>query len=331
MYKARNRRLRQRQRRRQLRETTLPHQLLLLALLVVASFDVVVSGFQPQSRRCPPPPAATGELCEPRRRNAALSGSKSDVDEAGCSSSSSSNRRRFLLRGTTGALLSGFAFVGSRGPPQAWAVDGLDGAVFKSNPLTNPVLEKIRIWEQAEADELKYGGELERGDAGNRGKVGSYPALLVPILEIASDLRSVREAVRHRDRWEEARRTLGLNSRYDKTEFKKIFNRFGDNIYYSDPDRANMYLAGGATPSNEQSLAYLLRNQVLSSVDDLKAELSYLLDHPDDAGDVDDLYRYADEADAAMRRYLDIIPPEQLRKANELMMANTNGAIAEAK
>jgi hypothetical protein len=31
--------------------------------------------------------------------------------------------------------------------------------LFRPNPLTNPVLEQIRIWDQNFADEIKYNGE----------------------------------------------------------------------------------------------------------------------------------------------------------------------------
>jgi hypothetical protein len=44
--------------------------------------------------------------------------------------------------------------------------------IFRPNPLTNSTLD-----EQAEADDLKYGGELEPGDAGNMGKTDAYPKL----------------------------------------------------------------------------------------------------------------------------------------------------------
>ena len=45
------------------------------------------------------------------------------------------------------------------------------------------------------------------------------------------------------------------------------FKHKADNIYYSDPDRANAYLGGGAVPKNEQSIAYLLRNDVLTNLE----------------------------------------------------------------
>lgn len=120
----------------------------------------------------------------------------------------------------------------------------------------------MRIWEQVEADNIKYDGELEMGDAGNKGKVEAYPRLLVPILKIDQGLREVNSLVHENDRTSAWPKALAIlqNGNYEKIAFKKIFNAYSDNIYYSDPDRANAYLGGGATPKNEQSIAYLLRN-----------------------------------------------------------------------
>jgi len=216
-------------------------------------------------------------------------------------------------------FLSSGAAVVAAGPAPAQAKD----EVFRSNPLTNPVLEKIRIWEQAEADELRYGGELERGDAGNRGNVEAYPALLVPIVRIADELGSVNQMVHSKDDWAEVQRIL-RKPEYQKVGFKKVFNAYGDNIYYSDPDRANAYLGGGATPSNEQSMAYLLRNDVLTNVEALRAEVDYLVGHPEEQGDTDDLYGYANGAAAGMQQYLDeIVPPEQLKRAEEILASSS--------
>ena len=104
---------------------------------------------------------------------------------------------------------------------------------------------------------------------------------------------------------------------YDKIQFKKTFNAYGDNIYYSDPDRANLYLGGGATPKTEQSLAYLLRNDVLTNIEDLRAELEFLIKSGET--DVEDLYSFADVASSAMKKYLAIVPPNELAKAKELL------------
>ena len=192
--------------------------------------------------------------------------------------------------------------------------------IFRANPLTNPALEQIRIWEQAEADELKYGGELERGDAGNKGKVDAYPLMLVPILGISNDLDRIDQLVFKEssvmDAWKEARQILS-KPEYEKSAFKKIFNRYGDNIYYSDPDRANVYLGGGATPKSEQSLAYLLRNEILTNIEDMQAELDYLIKTPDES--TEDLRKMVQTARDAMKRYLAVVPPSELEKAQRLL------------
>ena len=178
---------------------------------------------------------------------------------------------------------------------------------------------QIRIWEQAEADNLKYGGELEMGDAGNKGKVGAYPRLLAPILKMEKELNEVKALVRDENRSKSWPKALAIlqNEKYEKIAFKKTFNAYGDNIYYSDPDRANLYLGGGATPKNEQSLAYLLRNDLLTNIEDLRAELEYLLKSGED--EVEDLYSFADVAVGAMKKYLALVPPNELEEAKRIV------------
>jgi hypothetical protein len=219
------------------------------------------------------------------------------------------SRRNFLIAVpvVTGILTGGAS--------SAQANDDL----FKPNPLTNGMLEKFRIWEQAEADNLKYDGELAPGDAGNKGKTDAYPKLLVPILEIANELKSLDSLVHNSENWSQAQEIL-KQPKYSKAPFKKIFNAFADNIYYSDPDRANAYLGGGATPKTEQSIAYLLRNDILGNIESLQAEIDYLLGHPDE--DTNDLYEYARVATSIMQKYLELVPPKEMEKAKELLAAS---------
>ncbi|CAB9527173.1 expressed unknown protein [Seminavis robusta] len=221
--------------------------------------------------------------------------------------SDKSSRRQFL-----GLAVSSLLIV----PSSASAADEL----FKPNPLTNPLLEQIRIWEQAEADDIKYGGELTPGDAGNKGRVEQYPALLVPILSMEEELRKV-DALIHGTKtdWKEAYKIM-QQPKYDKIAFKATFNRFADNIYYGDPERANAYLGGGATPKAEQSIAYLLRNEILTNIESLQAELAYLLKETDD--DTEDLYKYSSSANSAMKDYLANVSPYELKKAKELLLTN---------
>jgi hypothetical protein len=163
------------------------------------------------------------------------------------------------------------------------------------------------------------------GDAGNKGKVDAYPKLLVPILQIQKELQQVNKMVQEGpSQWKDAQQILSKN-KYDKIQFKKIFNAYGDNIYYSDPDRANVYLGGGATPRNEQSLAYLLRNEALTAIEALKAELDYLVKDSTPASeknDTADLIQYAKTATSTMDEYVKLVPPNEMNKAKEFMAKN---------
>ena len=225
-------------------------------------------------------------------------------------------RREVLSRGVKAALVVTTTTFADD-DYSARAADDL----FRKNPLTNPLLEQVRIWEQAEADELKYGGELTPGSAGNRGRTEAYVRLLVPILEIDQELTTVQKIVLTDDRsqWKKAQAILA-QPKYDKIAFKKTFNAFGDNIYYSDPDRANLYLGGGATPKAEQSLAYLRRNEVLTAIEDLRAELDYLLQHPEETAE--ELRTYSATAQSAMKGYLEIVPPDEIERARKLLASS---------
>ena len=72
-------------------------------------------------------------------------------------------------------------------------------------------------------DELKYVGELEAGDAGNKGKVGAYPKLLAPIVQMNNELFEVNNLV-HKEgedqqkAWSSALNIL-QNPKYDKNYF----------------------------------------------------------------------------------------------------------------
>lgn len=249
------------------------------------------------------------------------------------------SRRGWLLaqarRATTVSVIAASSYAFAADPAQARDDDRL----FRNNNLlTNPLLEQIRMFDQAQANEIKYGGELERGDAGSRGKVEAYPGLLVPILGIAQDLTAVEQLVlssttneetttatatttsaQRRQAWRQARQILA-SPVFDKIAFKRTFNRYGDNIYYSDPDRANLYLGGGATPKTEQSLAYLLRNEILTTVEDLQAELDYLIQSTGNDESAEDLQSLVRTVQSAMKRYLDVVPPRELQRAKELFV-----------
>lgn len=147
------------------------------------------------------------------------------------------SRRAFFGIGGLAVMLSGV--------PQS--SNAADNRLFDSNPLlTNRVLEQIRIWEQEEANMVQYGGELARGDAGNQGKVSAYPALLVPILDLQQQAQEMQRQLEQRANYPSVLALL-QQPQYETVALKRTFNDFADNIYYSDPDRANLYLGGGGT------------------------------------------------------------------------------------
>jgi 3'-phosphoadenosine 5'-phosphosulfate sulfotransferase len=86
-----------------------------------------------------------------------------------------------------------------------------------------------------------------------------------------------------------------------------------------------------ATPKSIQSMAYLLRNEILDNINNLRAELQYQIstrtetnqpnDHSEDDNednDDDDVSRYAQAAYTAMQRYMEIIPPTEIQRAETL-------------
>jgi hypothetical protein len=170
--------------------------------------------------------------------------------------SSDHQRRRLLQQCTT----LGVVMVSTLSQPALAVTNNNNNRLFQSNTLlTNPILEQLRIWEQEEADHIKYHGELERGDAGNQGKIDGYPSLLIPILTIAQDISYLYQLLSNTTNTQTTKDDLSRSYRtalhllssnrttYDTIPFKRIFNAYADNVYYSDPDRANMYLGGGGT------------------------------------------------------------------------------------
>lgn len=269
--------------------------------------------------------------CSGLSMRTASSSDKIDVkeftDKNPISTTTSNNRRDFLGLALVGVPI----MVASLTSVPSSASAASDDRLFRPNPLLNPVLEQLRIWEQVDKDNMKYGGELEAGDAGNKGKVDAYPTLLVPILKIDRELSEIKTLVHSgdnnnskpsKDAMSKAL-TILQSPTYDKTTFKKTFNKYGDNIYYSDPDRANAYLGGGATPKNEQSIAYLLRNDILTNMENLRAELEFLIKTPEEENEsVEDLYTYTDIVTSAMKKYLAIVPPNELKVAQEALASS---------
>ena len=175
-------------------------------------------------------------------------------------------------------------------------------------------LEQIRILLQDEADNVKYGGELAPG--GPPPLYGSGLRLL-PIVQMQATLRKIAPLLSDQSKWGALREALSSGP-FQTLEFKRIFNLYSDNIYYSsDTAEANVYLLGGATPSTAQTTQYLLRNEALKQLAELTDELSYQTGLPVEKRETE----VADEAlQAALKafdEYLALAPAADLKFARE--------------
>ena len=188
---------------------------------------------------------------------------------------------------------------------------------------------QLRIWNQDEADNIQYNGELASASSGPA-PFDQYVELLQPILAVERDISKLDQllnkstAANDQEYISTFQKMAQILSQpnLDKVNFKKAFNAFADNIYYTDPDRANLYLGGGATPGATQSLAYLLRNDVLTNIEDMRAEVQYLMKEVEigemvgQGGlDLSDLYGLVIMAKEGIRKYLDLVPPKELEAA----------------
>lgn len=180
--------------------------------------------------------------------------------------------------------------------------------------LTNPVLEKVRLNTQASVDVTANSKNVD------------VNIFLVPILKLNQELdvckRDIQLAQKSGSR-EDALKSLkgarALLNRYNTPSLKKLFNRYSDNIFYSDKREANLYLNGGATPGSAQTTAYLFRNSIITGINNVGEDLTQLVEDPallqPDYKDreqffldtLDDLK----EAQDAFSNYLNLISPDE--------------------
>jgi hypothetical protein len=179
------------------------------------------------------------------------------------------------------------------------------------NFLTNPVLEAFRKLDQLESDETI-------------GLNGQKAILLYPIIDISKDIENIKmklEYIQHETNDDKILTTLSdinsilSSSKYNAKEFKKIFNRYSDNIFYADPRRANLYLGGGAIPDSSQTNKYLYRNVALTSIQNLKEDIDTLIKEKQwsDKQAVDDTIDDIREALDAFKNYFDLIDPNDIK------------------
>jgi hypothetical protein len=180
------------------------------------------------------------------------------------------------------------------------------------NILTNPLLENIRRVQQADDDDEQYTAETKS-------------LLLVPIVKMQQELGIIAGTLQQSSSEitgdvVKNMITVLSDSKYDKKEIKRIFNRYSDNIFYSNPDEANLYLAGGTTPSSRQTQQYLLRNDIITHISDLKDDLEQMLTAEVIVQqDVDDTASDCESARNSFELYLKLADPTDIKTARDVM------------
>jgi hypothetical protein len=181
------------------------------------------------------------------------------------------------------------------------------------NLLTNPLLESYRKATQLDPD----------ADPQEINKT----FLLFPIIEIQRDVQNVLAVLKEQPTKESFTKITQILSqnKYEKATFKKIFNRYSDNIFYQDPRRANLYLAGGAMPSSTQTQQYLYRNEALTSITNVRDDVNMLLnDVSIEKQAVDDTIDDCLEAVDALTSYLRLADPRDVVAATDLLKISSN-------
>jgi len=142
---------------------------------------------------------------------------------------------------------------------------------------------------------------------------------------VAEAFAALRPAIAQgtRDDW---RRVADILSKppFEKKAFKRTFNAYADNIYYSNPDQANLYLLGGAVPTSKQTIQYLYRNDALDNLEQLRDELLFLVADDDPSPAVRpspaDALAYHDKASAALDTYMGLVPAADKEEAHAVLL-----------
>ena len=178
---------------------------------------------------------------------------------------------------THGGLIDNMLLQASGGLDDTMLLQANEVVVEKRNILTNKLLEGIRIANQADYDNKYSDAAVDQAvKADDNSKL---VLLLIPIINIKNDLQMISDLISQPSYASLSKAHIVLDSSsYDTKQLKKIFNRYADNIYYSDPDRANLYLGGGAVPDTKQTEKYLLRNEVITNINNLHDDIDILLE-----------------------------------------------------
>lgn len=177
---------------------------------------------------------------------------------------------------TRGGLNDNMLLQASGGLDDTMLLQASEVVVERRNILTNKLLEGIRIANQVDYDNKYSDAAVDQAvKADDNSKL---VLLLIPIIDIKNDLQMISDLISQPTYVSLSKAHALLDSSsYDTKQLKKTFNRYADNIYYSDPDRANLYLGGGAVPDTKQTEKYLLRNEVITNINNLHDDIDILL------------------------------------------------------
>lgn len=175
--------------------------------------------------------------------------------------------------------------------------------------LSSPIFEKFRKIDQYDSDDM-----ISESTA-------RY-FLLLPIVDFYEDILDASKLVEVKtlQSFQSVDKIL-IQTKFDKIPMKKVFNRYGDNIYYSSPDRANIYLAGGALPGTVQTEQYMLRNDVMTNVENLREDIAGILKQGSGSWseqEIEDMRDDFRETLQSLESYLDRTNPDDLKFAKLL-------------
>lgn len=186
---------------------------------------------------------------------------------------------------------------------------------------SNKVLEALRKVDQLEDDDRFM----------SNADLKSRALLLYPMIEMNDDINTIEKQLNSikdiastsynaNTPIKEAMDILkSISTIINKDQFntaimKKLFNRYSDNIFYTNPKEANLYLAGGATPNSDQTQLYLFRNSAITAVNFAREDVNDLIKQTNKGGSssgnyiqmIDDAIDDLDEAKSSLTEYFNL-------------------------
>ena len=187
---------------------------------------------------------------------------------------------------------------------------------ISENFLTSPVLKTIRKIDQVDPDE-------------NIENESNKAILFVPILKISDELNRCRDILTDmRSMKVDQPRSLRLlndiknifdSPQFQDKTFKKIFNRYSDNIFYINSDQANLYLGGGSLPDSRQTQQYMLRNDVLTGIQNIRDDVLELLTNGLDEQSLEDALDDVADCLSSLKEYTNLCDPDDVALARKIL------------